>query len=292
MKPMLARTLSVICIAILPAASHAEEATGSPEEASAEQVEHCVSQHDNARQLWLSEQWVAARAAMTDCATARCPLAIGADCRTWLEELNGTLPTLLVLVEHDDKAAAGSRCVELDGHAIELLDPPAPLELVPGPHQLRLVFPGHAAVQRDFSLEKGEKNHIERLQLQAAPTRAPALPSPPVPPPARPIPASTYVLSAAALAAFAGSTALLVSALRERNEARVNCSPTCDPSVRKSIETRLIFSDVSAAAGVALGAWALYTFVRRPSVTGEVRLTGTSVVANRDSLVLSWQGEF
>jgi hypothetical protein len=156
---------------------------------------------------------------------------------------------------------------------------------------LRVLFHDRAAIELDFSLEKGEKNHLERILLPAPPPRLRLSPGPPSPH-ARPIPTATYVLSASALAAFTGATALLFSALRSRDEARMNCAPSCDPSVRKSIETRLLLSDVSAGAGIALGAWALYTFVRRPTVAAEASLASPSIVASRNSVGLSWQGKF
>ena len=284
------RTLTAICLALLPVASPAAEPSGAAGEASTEEIEHCVSQHDSARQLRLNEQWFDARTAMTDCAADRCPLAIGADCRSWLEELNRALPTLLVFVARD--GAAHPTRVELDGRAIDLPEPPVPIELVPGPHRLHVVFAEHPPIDRDFTLERGEKNHLERIEPPTPPSTSAgvAIQFRPPPPPSRPVRTSTYLLSAGALVAFTASTVLIMSALRERDEARITCAPTCPSGVRRRIETQLVFADVSAGAGIALGAWAVYSFVRRPLV--QARVTGPSLFANQNSLRLTWQGEF
>jgi hypothetical protein len=296
MRRLLAWTIAVACVAFHSAASGADEIPGVPVEASTEQVERCVSQHDSARQLRLAEHWLEARVAMTACAADRCPLAISADCRAWLEELNRTLPTLLVLIEREDGLPARPSSVELDGQAVQLPDPPAPIELLPGPHRLRVIFAGRAPIEWNFVLKKGEKNQLARVRLAALPAGAPP-PSPkrrapPPVPPARPVPTATYLLSAGALAAFAGSTALLVSAVHERSDARESCAPACDPTVRRSIETRLVLADVSAGAGFALGALALYTFVQRPTLKAAAQLSGPAVLASEHGFGLVWQGQF
>ena len=292
MKRFVEKALAVACVALQTEVSVADELTNAPDEASTEQIEHCVSEHDSARQLRLEEHWLDARAAMTACASDRCPLAISADCRGWLDELNRALPTLLVLVERADGLPVRPVGVELDGEPVQLPDPPAPVELVPGAHRLRVTFAGQPAINRDITLLQGEKNHVERILLELPPARALGPHPDTTPRSERPVPAATYLLSAGALAAFAGSTAWLVSALRERSDARAYCAPTCDPSVRKSIERRLVLADVSGGVGISLGALALYTFLRRPTLKIDAQLSGPSVLPTANGLELGWQGRF
>ena len=272
----------------------AQASTEASREASAEEVELCVAQHDSARRLRLAEQWSAARAAMTACADERCPLAIAADCRAWLDELTSLLPTLLIMVEREEpNAPQATLRVELDGQLVPLPDPPAPLELLPGRHRLRVALGTQPAIERSFVLEQGEKNHLEHVRFAAARVAA----APTIPrrhPLERPVPASTYWLSAGALAALAGSAALLVSGVREHDEAQANCAPTCDRSVRRSIETRLMLADITGSAALVLGGLAVYTFVRRPTADSEARSAGPGLVAAAGTAgaTLSWRGEF
>ena len=283
-----ARALASAWIVLVSEVSHAQDSSGGPVEASTERVERCVSEHDSARQLLLQERWLDARTAMSHCAAEECPLAIATDCSAWLDELNRMLPTALLLLEREPNAPAPVR-IDLDGRAFSLPDPSAPVELLPGPHRVRLSFSARPPIVRDFVLEKGEKNHIERLAIPALPTTAPPTPALVVQRSAtRPIPLSTYALSAGAVASFAGSTAGLVAALRERSDARATCAPSCDPSVRKSIKTRLIVSDLSAALGLTLSALAVYTFAARPLVVS----TGPALAVTHDGLTLSWRGGF
>lgn len=290
MKRPLASLLALAFIPLLPHVSSAEQAVETSPETSREQVEQCVSQHDNARQLRVREEWRDARTAMLACADERCPLVIGADCRAWLEELGRVLPTLLLVVERDDPAADWSTLrIELDGQVIQLPDPPVPVEHLPGSHRLRVELGGHAPIERTIVLQKGEKNHLEQLRF-ASPRSVPVLAR--TPRATRPVQLSTYLLSAGALSAFAASVALLASGLRERADAKVNCAPSCKTSVRRSIETRLVLADVTGGVGLVLGGLAVYTFVRRPVLSNAARTLTPLLAANGGGVTLIWRGQF
>jgi len=277
----------VACFSCVSSLSYAQDASDAPAESSIEQVERCVAQHASARQLLLQERWLDARAAMSRCAEPQCPLAILSDCRAWLDELTRMLPTALILVERAASAPLPLR-VELDAQSIALPEPPAPLELLPGRHRLRLFFADRPPLVLDFALEKGEKNHIERLTVspplarKAPPTAKRSL--------SRPVPGATYFFGGAAVAAFASSATLLATALRERGDARATCAPACEPSVRKSIETRLILADASGALGLVLSTLAVYSFVQR----GAVLSAGSSpaLALTQGGLGLSLRGGF
>jgi len=244
--------------------------------------------------LRLSEQWQGARAAMVSCADERCPLAIAADCRAWLDEVAGLMPTVIVVVEGEDHATRYSALrIELDGVSVELKDPPSPIELLPGAHRLRFELPGEQAQEVQFSLEKAEKNHIVPVRFAAPKAgRPPAPATSRIPTPTRPVPASSYWLGAAALTAFASSAAFLVSALNEHADARAICAPNCDPDIRSSIQARLLVADISGGVGLMLGGLALYTYLRRPVVFTEARPSGPAVSANGQGFSLSWRGQF
>ena len=286
MKRLLARVIATMCLFGASQRARAQDNDLSPE-ASIERVQACAADHDRARQLLLAERWLDARAAMRACAETPCPLAISSDCQAWLEDLNRMLPSALILIERGSNAPV-PKSVELDGSPFTPTEPPAPVELLPGLHQLRLTLPDGTTMAREFLLKKAEKNHIERVLV---PTPVPAAPRR-APHPIkmhRPVPAATYLLATGALAAFAGSTAWLVSALHERSDARATCSPVCDPDVRTSIDTRLLFSDLSGGAGVALSALALYSFLARPEVP---RAIDPEVEVDANGFALSLRGQF
>jgi len=289
-----ASTLALTLTTLFTSVCLAQGATEVSKETSRAEVEQCVAQHDSARQLRLDEAWQGARTAMASCADERCPLAIAADCRAWLDELARLMPTLIIVIEGEDLAARQPALgLELDEASVELKDAASPIELLPGTHRLRLELPGTPPIERSFSLEKGEKNHIERVRF--APPRAALSPAPaPAGSPisTRPVPAASYWLAGGAVAAFATSTALLVSGLNEHADAQANCAPTCDHGIHTSIRTRLLLADIAGGAGLVLGGLAVYTYLRRPVVVTEARPSGPTVSANGESISLIWRGRF
>jgi len=289
------RSASILALTLSTSFTSAGFAQG-PAEASKEtsrtEVEQCVAKHDSARQLRLDEQWQGARASMLSCADERCPLAIAADCRAWLDELARLMPTLIVVVEGEELATRQPALrLELDGASLELKDPPSPIELLPGTHRLRFEVPGKPPVEIRFSLEKGEKNHIERVRFAPASAgQPPAMVASRIA--TRPVPASTYWLAAGSVAAFATATAFLVAGLNEHADAKAICAPTCDHSIRSSIQARLILADLAGVAGLVLGGLAVHTYLRRPVVLVAPRPAGPSVSANSEGVSLIWRGQF
>ena len=290
MKQRIVSALTFSLMTLWAGKSPAQAVPEASEETSTSTIEQCVAEHESARQLRVQEQWLGARAAMLSCAEERCPLAIASDCRAWLDELARVLPTLLIVVERPEPAASPvPPRVELDGIQLSLPDPPAPLELLPGRHRLRVELGNRPPVERSFLLQKGEKNHVEQVRY----SDVPVLPAPPPPPvPERPISATTYWLSGGALAAFAGSTALLLVGMREHRDAQDRCAPSCGSSTRTSIESKLVLADVSGGVGIALVGLAVYSYLRRPVVFRGAPGSGPTLAATGHGASLLWQGQF
>ncbi len=270
---MMRRELAASVLAFLLVAGRTAPCLAADEppvtsDTSTAEVQRCVEAHDNARVLMLQENWVEAREGMKRCQDPACPLAIRSDCSVWLEEVARILPTLLVVVERDDDGKARVE-LDIDGKTIELPNPPAPIEVLPGTHLVRVHLPPHAPVERVVVLGKGEKNHLVRIRFAQEPQPAP--PAPPPSPanhrePSRPIPPVTYALAGGAAAAFVTSGILLASALTSRSEALDRCAPVCTDDERESIDARLLAADIFGAAGLVMSGFAVYTFVTRPTV--------------------------
>lgn len=292
MMRRIAAVFGFSCAMIAAPTCLAQDSAEASAETSTAEIEQCVAQHDSARQLRLQEHWLLARTAMSGCAAERCPLAIASDCRAWLDELEHVLPTLLIVVEREEPSLdRASLRVELDGKALLLPEPPTPLELLPGAHQLRFQLGARPAIERRFVLQKGEKNHLEQVRFAPLPapvatTSAPAL--------ERPVPAATYWFSGGALAAFSGSAALLALGVREHRDALVNCAPACDRATRSSIETKLVLADIAGGMGIALTGLAVYSYLRRPAVLAAAAspTPGPSFATNGRDFRLLWSEQF
>lgn len=273
----------------------AQPSTGTQTEsadAASVVVERCVADHERAATLRSGPQWLEARSALTACTSEACPLAIRSDCSAWLEDLVKLVPSILVIVERDDSGGPPVR-LELDDKPIELSDPPAPIEVLPGTHRMRVALVSYAPVERELTLAPGEKNKVVRVQFFHPRTSLPA-PAPPVAERrwGRPVPVSTYALSGSALAAFAASGALLASALVSRSDARDTCRPVCSADEAGSIRTRLVAADFAASVGVVLSGLALYTYTHRPTVELRGWNLVPAVAIDSRSAGLRFEGEF
>jgi hypothetical protein len=268
--------------------SFAEDAT--PETTTAE-VERCVEAHDNARVLMLEEKWLEAREGMTRCQNPACPLAIRSDCGAWLDEVSRIMPTLLVVVERDDDGRAPVE-LELDGRKLELPNPPRPIELLPGTHLVRVGLATYAPVERVVVLDKGEKNHIVRVQFAKAPPPPPAAPAPAEPKTdrSRPVPAVTYALAGGAVATFTTAGIFLGTALSAKSDAEDRCAPECPTEDRQSVDGKLLAADIFGGVGLVLGGFAVYTFVTRPTVESTALVPKLGIA--RNGATVSVEGRF
>ncbi|HEX6767053.1 MAG TPA: hypothetical protein VF103_16265 [Polyangiaceae bacterium] len=266
----------------------AEDTT--PETTTAE-VERCVEAHDNARVLMLEEKWLEAREGMTRCQNPACPLAIRSDCGAWIDEVVRILPTLLVVVERDDDGRAPVE-LELDGRKLELPNPPHPIELLPGTHLVRVNLASYAPVERVVMLDKGEKNHIVRVQFakERPPPPPPPAPAEPRTDRSRPIPAVTYALAGGAVAAFTTAGIFLGTALSAKGDAEERCAPECPAEDRQSVDGKLLAADIFGGIGLVLGGFAVYTFVTRPTV--ESTALAPKLEVARKGATLSVEGRF
>jgi hypothetical protein len=282
----LAATMAVASLPPLPC-----QAADEPplEQLSSDAIAACVSEHEAARIARLEERWLDSREAMQRCSSEACPVAIRSDCESWLNDLMTAWPSIVIVVERND-GGSGPVQVELDGKTLTPSELANPIEIVPGKHSIRFSVENAAPAVHEVVVGLGEKNRVVRARLGTRP-RAPVvqpLPAARAAEVSRPTPVSTYILGAGAVAAFAVSGSLLASALSERSEARSSCAPDCDPDVRQSIETQLLFSDLSAGLGILLGGLSIYTYLARPEEqkVGTPRRASTFVGLRNSELIL------
>lgn len=233
---------------------------------SVEIVERCATDHERARLLRLEGKLVEARPPLRACSDPVCPVALRADCKAWLAEVDALMPTIVLVVDDPDQLGAE---VRIDGTRVSV-QPDGPIELTPGEHIAELQVPNGPVIKKSFVLRPGTKGVLVRLVAPARPRVAVGGQTGPQVAPttlSRPIPTSTYALAGSALALLGTSMVLLGSALVDRERANERCAPACGADVTDSIRTRLLLADVAGASAVALGGLAIYTYLERPSVT-------------------------
>lgn len=265
------------------------------EDTTTGRVERCVEEHERARLLRLEARLLESREPLAACRNEACPLAVRADCDAWAREVEALIPSVLFLVETGGR---GPLRILVDGRELPADDHHRPLELAPGAHTFRFELPEQAPIMRQLLMAPGDQNHVLRVRF-SAPKRPASAPPPAIEPaqspsPAwvRPVPLSTLVLGGSSITLGGTAAALLASALVDRERAQRLCAPSCGESVVDSIERRLLFADVAAAAALVLAGGAAYTYVTRPKVSAGPRSSRWRVHPAPDGIELRWEGAF
>jgi len=233
--------------------------------------EACLSGHEQSQELRLAGKLLETKQALLSCAEAQCPSIVRADCLHWLDEVEGAIPTIVVVAESDRGDEIDVR-VTIDGKlATSQLNGKA-IELDPGSHQILFDRSGSRPQEMRLILGQGEKNRIIRLDFRTkppvVPVPAPTLALASLPPPrgARPVPVMTYVFGGAAAVAVASATYFGLKASAARNEARNSCTPLCSRPVVDDVKQKARYSDLSSGIAVLSAGTAVLLYLTRPTV--------------------------
>lgn len=222
----------------------------------------------------------AAREQALLCVQPSCPGIITRDCRPWLEELERSLPTV-VLVAHgpSGKDVAAVR-VTMDGQPFALQLGGDARAVDPGEHSFRFETEGSAPVDVTVILREGERNRS--IEASFAPPPAPA-PAPPSPSPSMSMSMSPAVFALGGIAVAGLGVFATFGTLGEAQKSGLDktCAPHCLPAQADSVRTKLIIGDVGLfTALAAMGAGVTVVLVGRASRPQPVHAAlGVEVIA-------------
>lgn len=231
----------------------------------------CLSGHEQSQELRLAGKLLASKKALLSCAEEQCPAMVRADCLRWLDEVEGAIPTIVVVAKSDRGDEFDVRVI-IDGNlATSQLDG-KPIELDPGSHQILFDRSGSRPQEMRLILGQGEKNRILRLDFGTKPPSLPA-PAPTLAPASlqaptgvRPVPAMTYVFGGVAAAAVASATYFGLKANAAHNDAMRSCAPLCSRPVVDDVKQNARYSDFSTGIAVLSAGTAVLLYVTRPTV--------------------------
>jgi hypothetical protein len=251
----------------------------------------CVHRHEDAQLARRGGKLLAARAALLGCSREVCPDAVRGDCVDWLEEVNRSVPSV-VITARDRGADVTDVKVFLDGELVATRLTGSSLEADPGEHHFRFVSGRGPVVERTVLMSEGMRNRPIDVEFAPPPAPAAAATALVAPPPAptppwrfadHPLRQSDYLFGGIALAGFATATALGVWAVHERADLAGSCGPSCTAAETAPLQDKLVIADVAlGTAVVALAVGAYRYFTRAPvSAGGEARVIAG---ASRSSL--------
>jgi hypothetical protein len=241
----------------------------------------CLQRHEDAQVARRGGQLLAARAALLACSREVCPDAVRADCVEWLDDVNRSIPSVVVAAR-DRGADVTDTKVFLDGELVATRLTGSAVEADPGEHHFRFVAGRGPVVERTVLMSEGVRNRL--IDVEFAPPPAPAVSavSAPAGPPlpwfaSHPFERSDRLFGAVALAGAATAAAFGIWALVERSDA--SCAPFCNDAEVSPIRTKLVIADVGlgvAAASLAVGSYRYLTRPARPPSTEVQLVAGAS----------------
>ncbi len=223
-------------------------AFAAPGFARADTTDQCIASAENGQRLRRDARLRAARDELIACAREACPAAIARDCKRWLAEVEGSLPSIVVRVVDSGGRDVTDAVVTVDGEVATVSAAGRPLELDPGEHTVRAER-NDLTTSASIVVGAGEHDRLISLEMPDAARRAQA--------PRASISPATWALGGAGLVAAGAGVLFWLEGRSDRSSLFATCgvSRTCTNDDRDRAQTKLVVGDLLFAGGVvALGA--------------------------------------
>lgn len=269
----------------------------------------CIASHASAQRETKAGHPKQAAQLYTACGSDNtCPEQLRAECAALLEQVKGTVPSVIFSAIDGKGADVSNAKVYADEQLLaDGLDGRA-IELEPGKYHLRFVLPDNSTLTNDVLVREGEKNRLievraplEKKPEPVAPTplvkQAPLQAAPPQPV-EKSTPVGAWVATGIAVVGFGtfGTFALLGSSDKKKLD---DCAPSCPDSAhgtRDSLKTKFLVADVGLGVGAASAVLAGVLFLTAgPSASeqrAQVSNRGLSFDASAHGGQLLLRGQF
>jgi hypothetical protein len=281
--------LRIACAIVVTASGRAIAGQPPPVAAEVSKLE-CLQRHEDAQLARKQGQLLAARSALLACSRAACPDAIRADCVDWLEDVNRSVPSV-VITARDRGADVADVKVFLDGELVATRLTGSAVEADPGEHHFRLISARGPIVERTMLMSEGVRNRP--IDVEFEPPAAPLVSPPAGPPPSwfasHPFKQSDRLFGGVALAGVATAAVFGIWAVVERSDLQGSCAPFCTASQVSPVRTKLVVADVGLGIAVAVLAVGGFRYLTRPAAPSG---TDVKLVAGASSGALLVEGHF
>lgn len=237
-------------------------ATALAAPARADDKQRCISAYESAQELRRDGKLRAARDKLLLCGGTSCPDVARKDCVRWLDEVRGSLATVVIEARDERGRELVDVRVRVDGDSLaERLDGRA-VEVDPGVHTFRYEVARAAPVEERVTVREGEKNR--RIIV--------ALPGPT--PPARRKGevegrVAALALGGAGVLALGSFAYFGVTAITHERDLRDTCARPCPEDRIAPVRRRQLAADVSLGVGVASLAVATWLALRDDGAESE-----------------------
>lgn len=149
---------------------------GTPAGAADPTIAECLGSNDKSIALRNDHKLLAARKELLVCAAATCPAEVRKECMRRVDQVNASLPTVVIEAKDGSGNDLAAVKVTMDGDVLtEKLDGSA-LSIDPGAHTFTFEVAGQPPVTKQLVIREGQKDRREVLQF-GAPAPATATPT-------------------------------------------------------------------------------------------------------------------
>jgi hypothetical protein len=252
------RTLALAIV--LTALSYAQAARAQP----SGETDQCIEQHAGSQKLRKNGSLLAAQKLLLSCSRQACPGPIRTECSQWAQEVEASIPTMLIEVSAADGSLLGDVEVYIDGELREQKLSGLPLAVDPGEHQIEVRPRGEEPRKRKVLVVLDDKRRRVRIEAPAS-TAATAKPVETEPGFAVQAPgAPAIIVGSLGVGGLIVGTVFGVRALEQASELE-KCRPDCDRDDAEAMHREAIASDVALWTGVALIGVATIVWLTQPS---------------------------
>jgi hypothetical protein len=259
---------------------------GAPAAARADATDACISASDEGQVLRDRGRLLTARERFVTCSRESCPRLVRTDCASWLADVEGRIPSVVISATDPEGHDTAAVQVTLDGAALASPLEARALPLDPGQHRFRFERAGSPAEEQTVILREGE--HRRAVTVRFRSVSAGAL-SPRSSRPSRGTLTAVIALGGVALAGGGLFAYFAATAQSDANRLRGFCAPGCDPADVDAVRTREIVADVALGAGIAAAAASVVVVLAGPR---EDATTSIAVVPRPGGGAVLWGVRF
>lgn len=214
----------------------------------------------------------AARAHFVACAADSCLKTMRVDCARWLDELETSIPTIVVGARDGSGADLFDVRVKVDGEPVEDVQAGRPIVLDPGPHVVRFER-GKAPLlevrEVKVLLRTGERNRSVVATMtgregprdtdrdEGSSRRASSVPT------------ASWIFGGIGVLALGSFGTFAVLGAQEKARLRTTCSPGCSDTEVSTLRTDYLVADISLGVGIVALGLATYFLLTKSGPTDQ-----------------------
>jgi hypothetical protein len=242
--------------------------------ALADDKAECLDAYEKAQRVRQESKLRESKKQLALCARDVCPTSIRKDCGRWLDEVDQSIPTIVLRASGANGEDLKDVSVTMDGEplATSLTGTAVPID--PGAHKFVFTPAGKTPVTVEAVVAEGDKRRVIAMRVESAsvpPSSSSEMPAerPGVVTTERPVPALTWILGGVGLVSLGGFGFFAMRGASTRSDLD-SCKPFCAQDDIDASKQNYVIGDVFLGVSIVALAGAVILYVTRPEKTVQV----------------------